>query len=705
MNNVNNVNKVDESLVLRDISPLGTALFDALGDGVLIVGPGRTIVHANAVARGDALRLGVEVADLPHPERYAELLDGNGSVLDQTASSYAAAMEAGVIAANRLVGVRRGELVTWLDVSAHPVLAPGEASPMAVVMVYRDVTERHEALMALADSESHFRLLAENSTDVVQRFSADGVCLYTSPALSEALGIDPAAMLGTVGPQRLHPDDRETHRAAMSALVRTQRPQVFRYRMQHADGRWLWLESSARVVPSFDGRVGEFQTATRDVTARVKAEERLARLALTDPLTGLANRVSLVQRVNDLLAADRGLAVLFLDLDSFKVVNDSLGHSAGDEVLRVLAGRLVGVCRDGDLVARLGGDEFVVAGQGLDEDGALHLTERVQAVLATPILVAGHELVVSASIGIVTTAAGDQITAEQVLQGADVSMYGAKARGRAHAVLWTEQLGERAKRRLGLEAELRAALAGNQLVVHYQPQVDLRTGRVLGVEALVRWQHPDRGLLLPGEFLRTAEDAGLMAEIGERVMRAAAGRVARWRSIRGCEDLVLAVNVSPQELALPRSADRTLNLLQQAGLPPRAVVLEVVESVLLDAEGLVLACLAEHAAAGIRLALDDFGTGASSMVLVRNLPVDVLKIDRTFVRGLGVSGVDEAIVRSMHLLSVDLGMECVAEGVETELQRDWLLGQGIVGVQGFLLHRPMSSDAIGELLGLSGPRR
>lgn len=691
--------------MLRELSPLGTALFDAVGDGVLVIAPDLTVVHANAAARRDARRLDVSVEDLPFSERFAELLDGDGSASDRTASPMMAALQAGTSTVNRLIGVRRDDVTSWLEVSAQPVRAAGERPPFVAVLVYRDVTERHEALLALAESESYFRLLAENSTDVVQRFSADGVCLYTSPAVKDLLGLDPADLAGTVGPQRLHPEDRAVHRAAMSALARTKQPQVLRYRMRHADGRWLWLESSARVVPSADGRVGEFQTASRDVTPRVLAEQRLARLAMTDPLTGLANRAALAQRVEDLLVADQGLAVLFLDLDSFKVVNDSLGHAAGDEVLRVLAGRLVGVCRDDDLVGRLGGDEFVVAGSGLDKDGALHLTERVQAALAVPILVSGHELVVSASIGVVTTVPGEQATAEQVLQGADVSMYDAKARGRAHAVHWTEQLGERAKNRLGLEGELRAALAGEQLVVHYQPQVDLRTGQVQGLEALVRWEHPERGLLLPGAFLEVAEDAGLMSDLGEMVLREAARQVARWRSEPGWEDLVLAVNVSLQELALPGCARRTLSVLDQVGLPTHGIVLEVVESVLLDAEGLVLACLAEHAAEGIRLALDDFGTGASTLVHVRSLPVDVLKIDRSFVRGLGVSRVDEAIVRSMHLLAEDLGLECVAEGVETELQREWLLAQGIVRVQGFLLHRPMPAEGISELLGSLGTRR
>ena len=370
-----------------------------------------------------------------------------------------------------------------------------------------------------------------------------------------------------------------------------------------------------------DGQVLELQSSTRDVTAGVESEQRLARLALGDPLTGLANRAALLQHLEDLLEARTPLALLYLDLDRFKVVNDSLGHSAGDDLLRTVSGRLAGACRDGDLVARLGGDEFVVVAAGLDAEGAVQLADRVQRVLAAPVLLAGHELVATASTGIVVhdPARADERDAEALLGDADVSMYRAKERGRARAVLW-EPSSRRAVERLTVEQELRAALDGGQVVVHYQPQVELESGRVVGVEALARWAHPTRGLLSPAEFLEVADETGLVVELGRQVLHAATHQVAAWRRLPGSGSLTLSVNLSGRELLDPGRLPLALQELADAGLPREALTLEVLESVLLDAEGAVVAALSAYVDAGLRLALDDFGTGSSSLLHLRRVP-------------------------------------------------------------------------------------
>lgn len=611
------------------------------------------------------------------------------------------AVRTGVSTRRGLMGLVRDGETRWLRVSAWPLRADEGAEPHAAVGTYLDVTHRERDRTALVESEAHFRLLAENSTDVITRHQADGTCLYASPALRDMLGREPGELEGKPATEFVHVEDRARLIATLVALLRSGEVSTLRYRMAHSDGRWVWVETVMRPVRA-EGRVLELQSSTRDVGARVESEQRLSRLALGDPLTGLANRAALLQHLEDLLGTGQPLALLFLDLDRFKVVNDSLGHSAGDELLRTVAGRLAGTCRDGDVVARLGGDEFVVVAGGLGEEGALHLAERVQKVLAAPVEVSGHELVVSASVGIVVHLGNDpdERDAEALLAAADVSMYQAKARGRARAVVWSEDggTGSAPVARLTLEQDLRSALDTGQITVHYQPQVELASGRVVGVEALARWEHPQRGLLAPAAFLDVADDTGLIVELGRQVLRTAAHQLALWRTLPGCAELALSVNLSSRELLDPAQLEVSLDALAEAGLPPDALTLEVLESVLLDAEGAVLRALASYVEVGVHLALDDFGTGSSSLLHLRRVPVASVKIDRAFVVGLGTDRQDEAIVRAMCSLTRDLGMTCVAEGVEKAAQRDWLLAQGVPVAQGYLLHRPLPAAALEALL-------
>ncbi len=587
----------------------------------------------------------------------------------------------------------------WLRVSATPLYRDGQADHYAAVALFQDVTRMRASDVALAESEAHFRLLAENSTDIITRHSDRGECLYASPALRDVLGRAPSELEGHSALTFVHPEDQQPLRSSMLGLWRSGEVATVRYRLSHRDGHWVWVETVMRPVRA-DGRLLELQSSTRDVSARVLAEQRLHRLALADSLTGLANRAALQQRLEDLLERNAPLALLFLDLDRFKVVNDSLGHSAGDDLLRTVAGRLSAVCRDDDVVARLGGDEFVVLGAHLDDALALQLADRIQAALAVPVRLAGHELVATASIGVVVSDGTDaDVDAESLLRDADASMYRAKAGGRARAVLWSQGVAEQAGARLSLEQQLRAALDRDELVVHYQPQVELATGRVVGLEALVRWEHPQRGLLTPADFLEVAADTGLVVELGRQVLTAAAVAVASWRRLPGHENLGLSVNLSARELLAPERLPYAVALLADAGLPTSALTLEVLESVLLDAEGAVVEALGGYVADGVRLALDDFGTGASSLLHLRRTPVTAVKIDRIFVDGLGRSRQDEAIVRALAALTDDLGLTCVAEGVERDGQREWLLAQGIEVAQGFGLHRPLDAGAVSALLG------
>jgi diguanylate cyclase (GGDEF)-like protein/PAS domain S-box-containing protein len=676
------------------------AALDAVEVGVLVVDAQLGVLATNAAARRT---LGFDPPSLAADQLAVagwEVVREDGSPFPIMERPTQRAALAGETSEGVLVGLRRRGVVHWMRVTARPRHDPADGRLVGAVITWTDVTERRAGQQALLESEAHFRLLAQNATDVIARLTPDARASYVSPASVDVLGWTVEELTGRTMLELVHPDELDEVTDLYLELLRTGRQQEFRCRVRHKDGHWVWCETAARAVHDATGAVAELQTSTRDVTVRVEAEHRLARLALADPLTGLANRSALLQELEDLLDARRPLALLFLDLDRFKVVNDSLGHSAGDELLRTVAGRLAGTCRDQDLVARLGGDEFVVVADGMDEEAAVALAARIQRVLASPVDVAGHELVMSASVGIVATpGTGDP---ETLLREADVSMYRAKARGRAQAVVWQESLGDGAVERLEVERDLRTALDTGQIQVHYQPQVELGTGRVVGLEALVRWAHPTRGLLGPAAFLGVADDTGLVVDLGRVVIAASVKQVVQWRLLPGYESLGLSVNLSSQELLHPSRPEEVAAVLQEAGLPATALTVEVLESVLLDAEGRTAAALLAWAGLGVRLALDDFGTGSSSLLHLRHAPLGVVKIDRAFVAGLGESRPDEAVVRAVRSLARDLGLGCVAEGVEEEHQRQWLQDAGIEHAQGYLLHRPMPAAAVEAVL-RSGP--
>ena len=433
-----------------------------------------------------------------------------------------------------VLGLRSPRRLRWFRVSARPLGADQGPPPYAALCTFTDVTadlasqRRARGLrgpVPAARRAQHRRRAApgrRRSLHLLLARRARGLRL-------DARGgprLDPLEVV--------HPDDRRAAERLVRRLREHGGPQTLRHRALHRDGRVLWVETVGRAVPGPDGTL-EVQTSSRDVTSRVEAERRLARLALADPLTGLANRPALLQRLEDLVEEQVDVAVLFLDLDRFKVVNDSLGHSAGDELLRTVARRLDEVCGDGALASRLGGDEFVVVVPDVDEAGRARAGRRRPrgAGRAHDASAARSSSSPRASASCCRPAGASARAAEVLLRDADVSMYRAKARGRATTVLWDERFGSAATERLETERDLRLALEHGQLVVHYQPQVELATGRVAGVEALVRWQHPRRGLLGPGAFLDVADDSGLVLELGSQVLAAAAGQVAAWRAAPG----------------------------------------------------------------------------------------------------------------------------------------------------------------------------
>jgi diguanylate cyclase (GGDEF)-like protein len=436
-------------------------------------------------------------------------------------------------------------------------------------------------------------------------------------------------------------------------------------------------------------------------------EDKLREQAFHDPVTGLANRNLFAERIDDVLTNSsqaRRVAVLLLDLDGFKTVNDSLGHSTGDQVLVAFAERLSGCLRPGDTAARLGGDEFAVL---LPDITGMHaareVASRLLAEFEEPLAVSGMEFVVSASIGIATPGIGSA-TAEELLRNADSAMYAAKGAGRGRYEVFEKSMYAAAVRRMELDAEMRTALADHEFLLHYQPEVELDSRRIVGLEALVRWQHPDRGLVLPGEFVRQAEENGLIVAIGDFVLDSACARLAEWQRSPGSTPFV-SVNLSTHQLIRPELYAKVEGALGRYGADAAKLVLEVTESAILTDTDIVRRNLERVRALGARVALDDFGTGYSSLTHLRALPIDLVKIDQSFVADLVPSlnasrwrRASGSLVAAILRLTESLGITSVAEGVETEEQLRILTELGCDLAQGHLFSRPMPAEDANRLL-------
>ncbi len=448
--------------------------------------------------------------------------------------------------------------------------------------------------------------------------------------------------------------------------------------------------------------------AIRYAIERQRAEEFIHHQARHDGLTGLPNRTLLHERLRPALAQarreNRVLAVMFLDLDHFKTVNDTLGHVVGDMLLQGVGERLMGCVRAGDTVARFGGDEFtlLLAEIARPEDAA-SVAERILSALRPPFLCHGHELFVTASIG-VSLYPNDGDTAEALLKNSDAAMYRAKKKGRNGYEFFVAAMNARASERLAVGNSLRHALEKGELFLHFQPQVDLRSGRIVGAEALVRWRHPERGLVLPGEFIPVAEEIGLIVPIGEHVLMAACAQIRRWQT-PGAPPLRVAVNLSNRQLNVEGLKDRIGRILSETGLDPALLELELTESGVMRSEGPGAATLRDLSTKGVRIAIDDFGTGYSSLALLRRLPINVLKIDQSFIRDVTSSPDDATIVRTIIGMAHTLRLEVIAEGVETAEQFEFLRDHGCEVAQGFFIARPMPAAEFEDLLRSERTRR
>lgn len=586
-----------------------------------------------------------------------------------------------------------GDEVRYLEVTVFPVIGD-DGVRLGTVAILRDISAE---LLQRRELE-RFRAVADATTDLVGMASPDASVLYLNRVARAFMGVDHDAPLAGVDLfEMVPPEHQETLIGeAYPVLMRGGVWQGELDLVSPRDGRRVPMSAVAVGLRDDEGRTEAFAVTYRDVTERQELEEHLAHAAAHDVLTGLPNREQLFAELERRRFAHEPIAVLFCDLDDFKLVNDSLGHSVGDRLLVELAGRLRRSSRDGDVVGRLGGDEFLLICRDVaDEQEARAVAARVLSVVHEPIDIDGRRHIVSVSIGIAMCLDG-QRRAGELIQEADIAMYRAKHLGRRRAEVFDEAMRTEVVERLEMERALRVAIEHEQLVLHFQPIIHVADGRVSGMEALVRWNHPERGLLGPLTFLGAAESAGLAGRLSEWVMRSAAQATALMREVM--PDIRVGVNISAIDLASDEVVDQLVRAAGEAGVPTSALVVEVTEHTLMSDVEDARDRLEALRQLGIGVAVDDFGTGYSNLALLRKMPVDFLKIDRTFVDGLGSEPGDTQLVRMVLSLAHELGLEVIAEGVETEQQEAELVRLGCRHAQGYHFARPVELPAALALL-------
>jgi diguanylate cyclase (GGDEF)-like protein/PAS domain S-box-containing protein len=590
--------------------------------------------------------------------------------------------------------------VVWVRLHAG-VVEDDDGQPRYFISQMEDITERKQAEAALRASEARTRRILETAGDAFVAIDTDGRITDWNRQAEIVFGWCGAEVLGADLADLIIPDEhRAAHRHGFARYLADASPATTSRRMevtaQNREGRRFPAE-----VTMWTTTVGGQPTVNafvHDISERKDLEAQLIHQALHDPLTGLPNRSLFQDRLSHALQRcgrhGAGLAVLYLDLDGFKTVNDSLGHTAGDRLLGAVAERLRGALRTGDTIARLGGDEFAILLEETAQSAAVRSAERIQEALAAPFTVDGRQMFVRTSIGIAQGAFGTR--AEDVLRNADVAMYRAKQTGKGNYALFESAMHAAAITRLDLEADLRRAISAGEIIVHYQPLVRLDDREMVGAEALVRWNRPGHGLIPPRHFIPVAEDTGLILDIGRHVLTEACRQVGSWRGDRG-RPLRVSVNLSTRQLLDAGLVPMVERVIGDAGVDPAAVTLEITESMLIEDLDTTLPKLTALTDLGINLAIDDFGTGYSSLGYLRQLPVAMLKIDKSFVDRLD-NPEDAALVRTIVDLGHVLRLTTVAEGIETEAQRRALAGFGCQLGQGYLFAPPLPPEQIRSFL-------
>jgi PAS domain S-box-containing protein len=570
----------------------------------------------------------------------------------------------------------------------------------------------------LAAREQLFQLITENAADLIAVVDNDGQRLYNSPAYQNVLGYSAEELSASSSLEQVHAADRDRVARAASKARESGRTQRLEYRIRHKDGSWRFLESTASPIRDSGNSIQGLVIVNRDITERKRAEEMLTHSAFYDGLTNFPNRTLFSDRLQQALVrsrrhSDYEFAVLFVDIDEFKVFNDSLGRSAGDDLLIQIARRLATNFRDTDTIgrsveldsatsqdglARLGGDEFTVLLEDVvNPSDAIRVAERIQARLAVPFAVEGQQIVVSASIGVVSSK-NSYSSAEEVLRDGEIAMHRAKRAGRARCELFDPAMHSRAVDRLRLETDLRRGLENGELLVYYQPIVSLASGKIVGFEALSRWRRPE-GVVSPSEFIPVANETGLIVPMNHALLRVACQQLRDWQAQFGCDPpLTMSINLAPKQFGIPELAAQISTVLRDTGVPAENLSFEIMETVAMEDPEHALLVLSELKALGVHLSIDDFGTGYSSLSRLPRFPIDALKIDRSFISDMHSNGESREIVRLIIMLAHSIGLKVVAEGTETLNQIEVLKRLGCEMAQGYFYSPPVSAQSASDLL-------
>lgn len=570
-----------------------------------------------------------------------------------------------------------------------------------MISTVQDITEQKMVEQALRESERRYQVMAESSPVGIFRLDTQGRCAHVNKRWREMAGLTLIHAVGESWAVAIHPEDRDEVEETWQAALLERRPYKTECRFRRPDGMITWVFCQAEPIFDTHGSLEGFIGSVTDISRRKRTEEEVRQLAYYDTLTHLPNRTFFQEQLERALGTavrtGRHVALLFCDLDNFKDVNDSLGHDKGDLLLKAIAQRLNSCIRRGDTLCRLGGDEFVLLLPSVSNDReVVSVARKIQESMKHSFDLAGHEVFSTTSIGIAVYPE-DGNTFNTLLKHADMAMYAAKARGRNRYRFFCEDMNRRAVERVSMEAGLRQAVANEELSLAWQPQFDLRTGQLVGVETLLRWDHPVLGRIMPAKFIPLAEETGLIHGIGEWVLRTACAQMCRWKD-EGFGPLRLAVNLSAGQFNEPGLVEMVRRILRETGLDPSWLELEITESMLMQDQDVALKTMLSLNHDGVNLALDDFGTGFSSLLYLKNYPIGRIKIAREFVQDITGDNNDAAIAGTVIAMASNLSMQAVAEGVETQEQADVLRELGCPEVQGFFFARPMTAEQFREQL-------